>query len=366
MVSAVTVRDVERALDELYPCAWAEPWDCVGLLAGDPAADVRGIFVSLDPTPGALVRACEAGANVLITHHPAFLDPPADYVRRSAGGVAFDATSMGMALLCCHTNLDRAPEGADSLPIAAGLTPGEPLEHGLQTAALLTVFCPEGAATGVLEAMSAAGAGRIGRYAGCAFAAPGTGTYAPGAGAAPSVGAVGVRANAAETRLEMVCDARRVSDVLAAARSAHPYEEPLIVVSEVRIDRGAARLGRLCLLSEPTTLELFAADVATRLGCTPTVWGERSREITLVATNSGSGGAMLGEAIDAGASVLLTGEVRYHVALEALAAGIAVIEAGHDVTEWPHVAVMAEGLCSASGLSGLVTADAPVARWWTP
>jgi dinuclear metal center YbgI/SA1388 family protein len=362
----LTVRDVEHALDGLYPYAWAEPWDRVGLLAGDPAAPVTGIFVTLDPTADAIERAVAAGANVLLSHHPAFLEPPADLVRAPETEIAFLAASSGIALLCCHTNLDRAPEGADSLPLAAGLTPREPLERGRQPVALVSIFCPEDRAAAVVDAMTSAGAGRIGRYSGCAFTARGTGTFVAGEGARPSVGSAGVRENVSEARVEIVCDARRVPAVLDAARAAHPYEEPLIFVQDATIDRGAARLGRLCELSKPATLRDFAAEVGGRLGCTPTVWGDPAREVTLVATNSGSGGAILPDAIRAGASVLLTGEVRYHVALEAVAAGIAVIEAGHDVTEWPHVAVMASGLRTVPAAAGLVIADEPVVRWWTP
>jgi putative NIF3 family GTP cyclohydrolase 1 type 2 len=63
--------------------------------------------------------------------------------------------------------------------------------------------------------------------------------------------------------------------------------------------------------------------------------------------------------------VLLTGELRYHVALEALASGLSVIEAGHDVTEWPHVPVLAAALRSHPALAGRVVADEPRSSWWT-
>ena len=55
--------------------------------------------------------------------------------------------------------------------------------------------------------------------------------------------------------------------------------------------------------------------------------------------------------IDAGADVLVTGDVKYHEAQDALAAGIAIIDAGHFATEQPVVKCVASYLkqCSEQG-----------------
>ena len=71
----ITVGGLYEHLDATIPFAWAEPWDRVGLLVGDSATVVSRVLVSLDPTNAALDRASVEGANVLVTHHPAFLDP---------------------------------------------------------------------------------------------------------------------------------------------------------------------------------------------------------------------------------------------------------------------------------------------------
>jgi len=42
----------------------------------------------------------------------------------------------------------------------------------------------------------------------------------------------------------------------------------------------------------------------------------------------------------AGADALVCGEVRYHDALDAAESGLAIIEVGHDVSEWPLVEVL--------------------------
>ena len=44
-----TVGDVVAVLDRLYDPAWAESWDAVGLVTGDPEQPVRRILFAVDP-----------------------------------------------------------------------------------------------------------------------------------------------------------------------------------------------------------------------------------------------------------------------------------------------------------------------------
>ena len=73
--SPMTVGELERLLDERFPFAWAEPWDRVGLLVGDPSVAVGRVFVTLDPSVASIEAARSHDANVIVSHHPAFLDP---------------------------------------------------------------------------------------------------------------------------------------------------------------------------------------------------------------------------------------------------------------------------------------------------
>ncbi len=360
---SVKVSDVVAAIDAAFPFQWAEPWDNCGLAVGDPAAQVTGVLVCLDPTRDAINRAIEGGRNVLVTHHPAFLDAATAF---GPDTVASHALARGVALIAAHTNLDRAPDGAGSLPHALGLESGVPLERSLQSMALVTTYAPSQAAQRVRAAMAQAGAGRIGLYAGCSFSSEGEGRFEPLVGAVPAVGDGGLATTAPEERIETVCAPDRAPAVARAAVEAHPYEEPLVVVSEIRIARGAARMGRVCQLPDTVELSVFTAIVAGRLGCTPRVWGDPERRIGRVATATGSGGSLIGDAIAAGADVLVAGEVRYHDALMAVQSGLSVIEAGHDVTEWPLVPVLASALLNVAGLGSLVAADDPSRGWWTP
>ncbi len=90
----------------------------------------------------------------------------------------------------------------------------------------LVIFVPREALEPVRDALFAAGAGRIGEYERCSWYTVGTGTFLGGHGTEPSVGEAGREERVLELRLETVFPAERHDEVIAALRSAHPYEEP--------------------------------------------------------------------------------------------------------------------------------------------
>ena len=115
------VATLVEGLAGVFPLGEGEPWDRSGLLVGDPAADVTGVLCALDPT-----RAREAGANVLLTHHPAFLDPPCpigpDANRAGLEGrVLWEAVRSGVALVGFHTCLDRSIRAREHFARLLGL-----------------------------------------------------------------------------------------------------------------------------------------------------------------------------------------------------------------------------------------------------
>jgi hypothetical protein len=97
----------------------------------------------------------------------------------------------------------------------------------------LIVFVPREALDAVRDALFAAGAGRIGGYERCSWYTDGTGTFLGGEGTSPSVGQAGREERVAELRVETVFPAERQDEVIAALRSAHPYEEPAFDIYEL-------------------------------------------------------------------------------------------------------------------------------------
>jgi len=117
---------------------------------------------------------------------------------------------------------------------------------------------------------------------------------------------------------------------------------------------GARALGRVGDLPAPATLRDLARRIADGLPA-PSVRfsGAPDRMIGRVAVLGGSGTGAVDDAITAGADVLVTGDVRHHVALDALELGLALIDAGHHATEVAAMPAFAANIARAASARGL-------------
>ncbi len=89
----------------------------------------------------------------------------------------------------------------------------------------IVVFVPETHTAIVEKAMGDAGAGRLGNYSHCTFVSNGVGHFLPLEGANPHIGAVGKFEEVREDRVETVCERSKLTAVISAIKSVHPYEE---------------------------------------------------------------------------------------------------------------------------------------------
>jgi dinuclear metal center YbgI/SA1388 family protein len=147
-LTGVPLAEVIAALEARYDPALAEDWDAVGLVCGDPEETVTRVLFAVDPVADVVDEALDAGAQLVVTHHPLFLTAvhgvPADDPK---GRVVHRLVRAGAGLFVAHTNADRAPGTgvSDALAAALGLADTVPLEP--------------------VAAGSAEGLGRVGRLA---------------------------------------------------------------------------------------------------------------------------------------------------------------------------------------------------------
>lgn len=266
----LTVGALELTLLSQFPREDAEEWDRTGLLVGDPTALVKGVAVALDVTRDAIDAACRAGANVLLTHHPTFIEPPTafspSYAVASAPGVnVYEAISKGVALMNFHTALDASVAGSRLL-----------------------------------------------------------------------AGMLGV-----------------------------DFERILIPIDE----DGQKGYGQLCSIrpsDAPFRLQHLAARCTSVFGRLPRVWGSASTIVKRIVIANGSAGDVVGAAVAVGADCLVCGEVKYHAALDASQAGLCIVELGHDVSELPLCAVLAQAAIDAGVSSDEVFILDQGSNWSTP
>lgn len=354
-----TVGEWLHALEERFPSAWAEPWDSVGLQAGDRTAEAERCLVALDPTAAVVAEAEGRGCALIVAHHPLVFRPLVrlDLADPVAGTVTV-ALRAGIAVAAAHTNADVARPGvSDALAEALGLEVTgvlRPTEAGSRVK--LVTFVPPEATGKVLDAVVQAGGGVIGEYTHCSFRVRGTGTFLPGAAASPVIGERGALTEAEEDRLEIVVPKERLPEAAQALVDAHPYEEVAHDVIPLGGGTGLG-LGRLARSARAMDAAGLALVCEERLGSAVRLAGDRGRAAERIALCGGSGSDLIPDALRAGADVLVTGDLKHHQALDAAAAGLTVIDAGHHGTERPFVPVLAAALAEAVPSGEVLVSD---------
>jgi dinuclear metal center YbgI/SA1388 family protein len=346
------LKTVVDLLHTWYPPHTADSWDAVGLVWGDPEQDVRKVMFAVDATEQVAAEAAEWGADLLVVHHPLFLKPVHGFAPTTPKGRTLQTlVKAGCALLTAHTNADQAVGGVSaSMATALGLADQAPITAAPSDAMdKLTVYVPAEAAAIVRAAMAEAGAGRIGNYDFASFtSAVGQGRFRPLDGADPMIGSVGEIAEVEELRIEVVLHRAHRRAVVAAMKSAHPYEEPAYDVVEVQdAEVGATGTGRIGTIV-PVTLEEFAAQVAEALPQTHhgvRVAGDPTRRVRRVAVCGGAGDFLLDAVLRTDADVYVTSDLRHHPAAEFVErGGPALVDVAHWAAEWTWLPAVSERL----------------------
>jgi dinuclear metal center YbgI/SA1388 family protein len=348
---SLQLRDVTALMDRWYPPALASDWDAVGLVCGDPEQPVHRVMLAVDPAPAVVEEALAWDADLVLVHHPLLLKGVHSVAATNPKGRAVhELVRGGCALFAAHTNADAPTAGVnESLAIRLGVVdpevivpdPADPLDK-------LVTFVPHENAEAVREAITEAGAGRLGDYDSCTFTAQGEGRFRPLDGAAPTIGRVGEVEVVAESRIEAVFPRGRRRAVVEALRGVHPYEEPAYDVIELAdvpgtgtSARGSGRLGRL---ERPLTLRAFAEQVEAALPQTAhgvRVGGDPDRVVETVAVTSGAGDFLLDTVLGTAADVYVTSDLRHHRAAEFLEhGGPALVDVAHWAAEWTWLPVL--------------------------
>ncbi|NJC69620.1 Nif3-like dinuclear metal center hexameric protein [Planosporangium thailandense] len=132
-----TLTDVVAVIEDRYPPAWAEDWDRVGLVLGEPEAGVRKILCVVDCVPETVDEAVAVGADLIVSHHPLLLRGVSSVAPTTyKGRIVHRLIRAGIGLYVAHTNADVANPGvSDALAARFGLVDVRPLRPAVGAAA---------------------------------------------------------------------------------------------------------------------------------------------------------------------------------------------------------------------------------------
>ncbi len=333
MNTTFTVKDLCLYLDKIAPVKLSASWDNSGLLAGLMDDKIENILLALDVTSKVVDYAIETGVDLIISHHPLFLNP----LKKINDPLLVNLIRHKIGLYCMHTNLDFVNNGVNT-ELAELLN----LEKTVFLSQLpdiinyhVAIYTPPHAEDAVKEAVFSAGGGIIGNYSHCLNKYHVDGQFKPNTGSHPTVGKRGLIEEVQELKIEFFTDSVHLDRVLAAMIESHPYETPAYTVCELNQPCLHYGLGLVGELPQPLTLKELALFVKKTLG-TPFVklWlaGKPQDELVKKVAVCGGNGSDLINYAQEKADVYITGDLKYHTLLNS---SIPLIDSGHFYTEFP-------------------------------
>ena len=110
----LTVRDIYLSIDSWAPFGTQLGFDNAGFLVGAYEQKVERVLVALDITREVVEEAVQAGAQLIVSHHPVIFQPVRSVTDQDpTGQILMDLIRAGISAVCAHTNLDAARGGVN-------------------------------------------------------------------------------------------------------------------------------------------------------------------------------------------------------------------------------------------------------------
>jgi len=309
------LQNIINFLEELAPPNLQESYDNSGLIVGNGNEEINKAIVCLDAVESVVEEAIRKGAQLIIAHHPIVFSGikklnGKNYVERTI----IKAIQNNIAIYAIHTNLDNVEHGVNQkISEKIGLINTKILAPKSNILTKLQTFVPKADAAKVLEAIFAAGAGKIGHYSEASFSYNGIGTFNGDETTNGYIGKPGIRESVEETKIEVLVENHLQNKVLQALIKAHPYEEvayDLIPINNIHQNIGSGMIGELKTAIKTTDFFKKLQDVFQVKSIKHTAFIKD--EIKTVALCGGSGSFLLNKAKLQKADVFITSDFKYH------------------------------------------------------
>lgn len=340
----LTLKNITDLFEKTIPLSLQETWDKCGLQVGSPSQKISKVLLAYDCCHEVMEHAIKNKIDLIVTHHPLQLkDYKNIHLDTYEGRMIYLAIKHDIAIYTAHTNHD-ASEHSLSRHYAARLE----LANVRSLAPVsskpyvkLVTFVPKTHSLAVSTALFESGAGHIGHYDSCSFRLEGTGSFRGDAHSQPFLGTPGQLEEATEDRIETIVPRTKVDVVLKALFKSHPYEEVAYDLYPLENPPYLGGHGAVGDLPKKMDLGTLIEKVKEVWGLKKFRWvGKPKQKVQRVGIVTGSGMSYLNEALQSGCDVFITGDIKYHQAVEALRKNMALIDPGHFDSEKASVEIL--------------------------
>lgn len=258
-------QDMMVQFEKQFPPAAAESWDNVGLLLGRRDKEIKTVYAALDATDEVVEAAISCNADLLLTHHPLIFSP-----LKRINTDDFISRRV-IALLKNDISYYAMHTNYDVCRMSK----------------LAAEYLSMNESQVLIE-------------------------------------------RAPEDKPQTVAKDSQLAEALHKMLEAHPCEEAACAIYRMDQSAESEGLGRVGKLNESMTLRACCALVKERfLLENVKAFGDMDKQVEMAAIFPGSGKSAVDAAVAAGADVMITGDIDHHTGIDAVAKGIALIDAGH-------------------------------------
>ncbi|UZO80584.1 Nif3-like dinuclear metal center hexameric protein [Aquimarina sp. ERC-38] len=331
----MTVQEVVQKLQEIAPLAYAEDFDNVGLLVGNPLQPITGILVTLDTLESVVDEAIQKKCNLIVSFHPIIFSglkkiTGKTYVER----VVIKAIQNQIAIVSIHTAMDNHHQGVNfEICKRLGIAKPQILIPKANTIYKLSVNVPKQNETELKQALFSAGAGNIGNYQDCSFTVTGTGTFTPKEDANPAIGKINKIETLEEVQLQCIFPSYLKETMVNTLWQHHPFEEIAYEIIALKNNNQQIGMGMIGDLEEPMSEADFLQFVKKQFDAQGIRYSALlNKPVQKVAVLGGSGSFAIKNAKQQQANVFITADIKYHQFYEA-ENKIVILDIGHYESE---------------------------------
>ncbi|UUV19155.1 Nif3-like dinuclear metal center hexameric protein [Fusobacteria bacterium ZRK30] len=322
------IKSLIKKLEKKFPKNIAESWDNIGLLVGDEAREITKVQISLDATEEVIDHAIEVGANLIITHHPIIFSGIKNVTSKNLmGRKLLKLIENKIAVYSMHTNLDSAESGLNQyICEKLGVKTSKILDEKNIEMYLLSIYIKEEFQERMKSKIEEFGLEYNG-YKNVYYTSDSMESF-------EKIEEKEKFRNK-NKKISILGEKGKLSNLLNEIKKIHPYDEvPYeMIKTENKISLGG--LGRIYNLPEKVQLGSYLEEVKGKLSLNNVrVVGELDKKIKKIAVVNGGGASFLGKLEKIGVDLFITGDIKYHEALDAREMGISIFDIGHYESEY--------------------------------
>ena len=294
--------EIINPLEKVFPKSNMEEWDNVGLMIGDRDMEIKKIQISLDVTMNVIDNAIKNNVDLIISHHPFIFNPIKNINTDSLlGRKILKLIENKIAVYSLHTNLDSSKKGLnDFVGGILGLKNGkiiDPVKENYYKA-VFTTYDIEKAENELKKE------------------------------------GINFDINS-DKKFILVLKKDKLYNVIEKLKTKSLVNDDINII-KLENSYGDNGIGRIYSLEERTELSRIIEEVKERFEIKSVVVSGNNIEeaiIKKIAIVNGAGSSYWKKAKRMGADLLITGDLKYHEALDAKEEGMYIMDIGHYESE---------------------------------